>query len=69
MSGGLAEVRLSDWSVTVHKLPQIVRIIRRVNGVLYLGTSDGAYRLGPNGLDRIALRRTLEGGYRLETVR
>ncbi len=69
ISGGLAEVRLSDWSVTVHKLPQIVRIIRRVNGVLYLGTSDGAYRLGPNGLDRIALRRTLEGGYRLETVR
>ncbi len=65
LPGGLAQVRLSDWTVTVHKLPQIVRAIRRVDGMLYLGTSDGVYRLGPQGMDRIAIRRTADGGYHL----
>ncbi len=61
--GGLAQVRLSDWTVTVHKLPQIVRVIRKVDDMLYLGTSDGVFRLGPRGLDRIAVRRSADGGY------
>ncbi len=65
MPGGLARVRLSDWSVRVYTLPQVVHVIRRVDDLLYIGTSDGVYRLGPRGLDRIAIRRTAEGGYRV----
>jgi hypothetical protein len=63
LPGGLARVRLSDWTVGVYKLPRIVRVIRRVGDLLYIGTSDGVYRLGPRGLDRIAIRRTVDGGY------